>query len=420
MEIIKTTLRVIQKVLRQKNYQIIAGLSALIFGYANLWLMGQVTTWDEFFRMTAEGEFGSWSILYTSLFIVIGIATVLLFGVSAALLVWQWKHSKVGRYESASADGIGVVASLLGAGCPVCGAFLLNLMGIVGGIGVLPLKGLEFKILSFGLIVAGIIFSAHRVKSSVDAHCSSCEIKPTDRKLSPEIIQKIITYFVMVVLVVNHLAIGQTARSMGVIKKGASINIASFFKAAPAAAYTIYSTKVNPDGKTTTIAQWPTISEVPAEPHTGDTVADARAVMVPTGTPFYAPEGISFDDAVGALDAWGKYENSIQLSGELKTRWDKIVGTMTCDYCCGSPTRVTIINNCGCAHAKAFRSISKYLLQNYGDKYSDEQIIGELQRWKGAWYPRGVIEDYLLATGRGDVIGHKTHGGAGADGRHGF
>ena len=90
-----------------------------------------------------------------------------------------------------------------------------------------------------------------------------------------------------------------------------------------ASARTIIATKVNPDGRTTTLAEWPTISEVPANPNTGDAVADAKTVMVPAGVPFYAPEGISFDDPVGALAAWGRYEDSITLTGELESRYQK-------------------------------------------------------------------------------------------------
>ena len=183
--------------------------------------------------------------------------------------------------------------------------------------------------------------------------------------------------------------------------------------------YFIYATKVNPDGKTTTVAKWPTITEVPGDPG-GDPVEAAKTVMLPHGMPFYAPEGISFDDAVGALSAWGQYEDTISLPPDLQTRWQSIIDTMTCDYCCGGPLEVTIISRCGCAHSKAYRGLAKFLVEKYREKYSNQQILGELQRWKSVWYPKGVVEDYLLATGRGDVLGHENHGGAGPDGRHGL
>lgn len=226
-------------------------------------------------------------------------------------------------------------------------------------------------------------------------------------------------WLIAVLLGVNQFMIGsmipKAAHSASPLR-----SLKALFGVQGAAAREILATKLNPDGRTTTVAKYTTITEVPAEPKGMDPIEAAKVVMIPTGTPFYAPQGISFDDPVGALAAWQPYERQIQLSAELQARWQNIVGRMTCDYCCGGPNRVTIITNCGCRHAQAYRSISKYLVQNYGDKYSDDEILGELQRWKGAWYPKGVIEDYLLATGRVELLGHQTHGGAGADGMHGF
>lgn len=225
-------------------------------------------------------------------------------------------------------------------------------------------------------------------------------------------------WIITILLATNQFMIGSMVpRAHGVSPfKG----LKELFSAQGASAREVLDTKLNPDGRTTTIAKWPTISEVPAEPKGMDPVEAAKVVMIPTGTPFYAPEGISFDDPVGALAAWQPYEDTVQLNGELQARWEKIIGQMTCDYCCGGPSNVTVITRCGCRHAKAYRSIAKHLIQNYGDKYTDDEILGELKRWKGVWYPKGVIEDYLLATGRVDVLGHQTHGGAGADGMHGM
>lgn len=225
-------------------------------------------------------------------------------------------------------------------------------------------------------------------------------------------------WVITILLAVNQFMIGALvpkAQGRSLVK-----SLRSVFSAQGASAREIIATKLNPDNRTTTVGKWPTITEVPSEPKGVDAVEAAKVVMIATGTPFYAPSGISFDDPVGALAAWQSYEDQIQLSGEPQARWEKITGTMTCDYCCGGPTRVTVINRCGCRHAKAYRSIAKHLLQTVGDKYTDDEILGELQRWKGIWYPKGAIEDYLLATGRVDVMGHQTHGGAGADGMHGM
>ncbi len=267
---------------------------------------------------------------------------------------------------------------------------------------------------------------ARRAEPLIDGTCETCTIHGASSRGRVHFsLHGFLLGIVILGLVVNHVAIQDVAWAMGYKLTPLGVGSVTIFIGeliAPQAkaAKEIIATKLNPDGRTTTIGKWPTITEVPAEPKGVDAVAAAKVVMLPTGTPFYAPEGISFDDAIGALSKWGQYEDSLQLTGDVQARWEKVVSTMTCDYCCGTPTNVTHINNCGCAHAKAFRSIAKYLLQNYGDKYSNDEIIGELQRWKSVWYPKNTIEDYLLATGRGDVLGHGTHGGAGRDGKHGF
>ncbi|MBI2552765.1 hypothetical protein HYW17_05705 [Candidatus Uhrbacteria bacterium] len=237
-------------------------------------------------------------------------------------------------------------------------------------------------------------------------------------QLSHELSYKLGIWLVTILVAVNQFMIGaMVPKAQG--SSNTLKSIKALFTTQGASAREIIATKINPDGRTTAVVKQPTITEVPAEPKGLDAVEAAKIVMIATGTPFYAPPGISFDDPVGALAAWQPFEDQIQLNGDLQTRWEKIVSTMTCDYCCGGPTRVTAINNCGCRHAKAYRSIAKHILQGYGGQYTDEEILGELQRWKGVWYPKGVIEDYLLATGRVDALGHQTHGGAGADGMHG-
>lgn len=161
----------------------------------------------------------------------------------------------------------------------------------------------------------------------------------------------------------------------------------------------IITSVLNEDGRTAKLAAVPTISQIPKPPSTGDSTADGIASQIPKGTPFYAPEGISFDDPIPALKLWGQYEKSIQLDAEQDQRWKKLTSMLTCDFCCGSPSRITVSTNCGCAHAKAQRSLAKYFVAYYPE-YSDEQIVGEIARWKAVWYPKPLVEYYLIYNGQ--------------------
>ncbi len=418
MNDVQTSLRSLRLILTDWRYVKVALIAAAALGWLNYWLLYRVTTIPDFFRMAYEGEYGPLSVPYAWASTILTVLAIVFFGVGSAVLYWLYRHSRL-KANGAWLPGGGALSSAFGAACPVCGAFLLQLLGVTSGVTAFPLKGLEFKVLSLGLIAASTIMSLSKVEKSKDS-CDHCVPVRHETKQPAIVLANAVTVVLIAALAVNHILIGQAATTMGILKRSGNGVIASLFGTKSASARTIIATKTNPDGRTTTLAEWPTISEVPANPNTGDDVADAKTVMVPTGVPFYAPEGISFDDPVAALAAWGTYEDSIRLTGELESRYQKIISTMTCDYCCGSPNSVTVINRCGCNHAKAWRSIAKYLLQNYGDRYSDDEILGELKIWRGAWYPKGAVEDYLLATGKGSVIGHDTHGGAGPDGNHGF
>ncbi len=155
-------------------------------------------------------------------------------------------------------------------------------------------------------------------------------------------------------------------------------------------------------GHATKVKELPTISSNPEKAKTGDAVQDAINSLVPVGIPQYGQQaGVSFDDPITAQRVWANYEESISLTPELEARWNNIVGKFTCDYCCGSPSRPTIITHCGCSHAAAWRGMAKWFLANFGTQYTDEQIFGELSRWKALWYPGPTVQRVLQEQSAG-------------------
>jgi len=185
----------------------------------------------------------------------------------------------------------------------------------------------------------------------------------------------------------------------------------------------IVGSKLNDDGKTVSLVEYPTVTSNEKFSKTGDAKKDAINLIVPKGTPFYITEGegaalvqgVSFDNPIGSLNVLsniGRGRIKIDLTSDQETRFNKIVGSFTCDYCCGSPNYVTKIGQCGCSHAAAWKGVARYLIMYYGDKYTDEQITGELTRWKGAWYPKGMVDNYLVYTGQLPAEAVKGQGGA--------
>ncbi len=397
------------KIVFQDNFSFkVAVIGSFLIGYLYYWLLTRVTTIPTFFEMVKTGEFGKYSLAYGITYWITTILTVLLFGISVSVLVWLWRRSPSTSLRAGTGtSGLGAFAGALGAACPVCGAFLLSLLGVSAGVSILPLQGLEFNFLSLGLIAGSTAFAAQRVTKAINCQeCANININ----------VEKLLVAGLTGLFLINQLLISQIAAISG-LPTG---NVAKLFGIKTASAAVIIAPKLNPDGRTTSLVEQPTISEVPANPKTGDALADAKVVILATGKPFYAPDDIAFDDPINAQKKWGAYEQNIKLDSALEARYQKLISTMVCSYCCGGPTSVTTINRCGCAHAKAARGFFRFMLQNYGDKYSDDQLLGEGHRWYAVWYPRGMLEDYLLATGKSDALPHKTHGGAGSDGRHGL
>lgn len=168
----------------------------------------------------------------------------------------------------------------------------------------------------------------------------------------------------------------------------------------------IVAPKVNPDGRSVQLFEYPTITSNPPKPSSGDAVQDAVNTVIPVGTPFYAQNeaaGATFDDPLSSLTIWPRVEKAVQLDATQTDRWNRLVSQQTCDFCCGGPNSVTIVNRCGCTHAAASRGISKFLVKYHGDQYSDDEILGEARRWQAVWYPKGLVQDHLVFTGAADA-----------------
>lgn len=413
-------------IFKESLYRKTALVSSLIVAYLSYWLFYRTTTVQTFLGNMQNGDFGEYSIAYGITYGVTTIFIILLSGLSIATTVWLFRHSKLGLQKAAGGNIGGLIGAAFAMGCPVCGAFLLSAFGVAGGLTIFPLQGLEIKFLSLILLGFSLWYGLTKVSkkdceacSDIRKHTASSKQYVNGKRLIVLPLDKIIVTVLTLLFVINQLFISQIAAAMGLAPQAGSL--ASLLGIRQANAYVIIAPKVNPDGRTTSLVEQPTITEVSANPNTGNALEDAKVVMMATGKPFYAPEDISFDDPINAQNKWGAYEQSIQLSNSLQARYDTMINTlMVCSYCCGSPTQVTLNANCGCAHARAVRGFYKYMLQTYGDKYTNEQLVGESHRWYAIWYPKGMLEDYLLATGKGSALPHQTHGGAGTDGMHGL
>lgn len=143
---------------------------------------------------------------------------------------------------------------------------------------------------------------------------------------------------------------------------------------------------------------------------TGDPSKDAFTVVIPHGVPFYGEAlGVSFDDPIKGLSIIANLDpsygrNKIQLTSEEKQRYIKIDTTpsMGCQYCCSVDTAVDSRGNptCGCQHSWAIRGLTAYLVKNY-PQLTDEEIMREVSKWKGLFFPKQMITKYIQESQTG-------------------
>ncbi len=90
------------------------------------------------------------------------IAIAVLFGITAAMIVYLLKQKRVAAAGQNIALGSGAVASgVVGIGCAACGSLILGgaipFLGAAGALALLPLNGEEFGILSVALLFVSLL-----------------------------------------------------------------------------------------------------------------------------------------------------------------------------------------------------------------------------------------------------------------------
>ncbi len=327
------------------------------------------------------------------------------------------------KYKADDGSGLatggtgGTLAGVVSAICPTCQGITIAALGST--IGAVPLEPLIpylglLKMVSVLVLSLSLYLTAQGIYTKT---CLACEVLSTaatehhgtehhahDKSIFSSIYENnwALTGLIVIVLllVVNGFliprAIAMPAGGGFMVGGGETVTIATGFEYGPKTTLKPMplATGEQPrvSGYKTKVKTLPTISELEIAPASGDIGQDLVSNIIPHGTPWYGAEaGVSFDDPITAQKLWAKGK-AIKLTAEEQQRWERIVNSFTCDYCCGSPQQPTIITRCGCAHAQAAQGMTKWFIKNYGSQYSDEEIYGELARWYALWYPGPTVK----------------------------
>ncbi len=372
-------------------------LAGIVFGVLFTFLYGlwKLPLLD--FGLTRMSEAGFLDWIYISAITVMSAALM-------TLLRYKVKVSK----GSARLGGVGALfAGFVAAACPACQGITLVALGTT--LAFLPIGALSSFVWVMQLIGLFILWvSLYMVSYSIYTKtCITCEVKPTKEKkvsasptapghnlldnnkfLSALVVITILVIANQFLIGASGFAVASSGGSSVTLSEGFTYGSKTTLKPMPVAA----GEQPRIAGYRSIVKSLPTISETQIKQSTGDVVQDLVNNVIPSGTPWYGQEtGVSFDDPLTAQKLWGNGQ-SIQLDSAQTERWNRIINSFTCDYCCGSPQQPTIITRCGCAHSQAAQGMAKWFIQNYGDKYSDEEIYGEMARWYALWYPGPTVK----------------------------
>lgn len=133
----------------------------------------------------------------------------------------------------------------------------------------------------------------------------------------------------------------------------------------------------------------------------GNLGEDAVKLAIMAGVPeTYGQEmGVNFDQVQQSMNVMKKFDpgygsQKIILQGDDLKRYTDVGLRISCEYCCGA-NAIVFPNGeaaCGCAHSQAMRGLAAYLVQKHSVEYTDDQILRELARWKGRYFPKQMVK----------------------------
>lgn len=154
-----------------------------------------------------------------------------------------------------------------------------------------------------------------------------------------------------------------------------------------------------------------TLSTTESMKLSGDLTEDAIKMAIYEGMPeVYGPElNVSFDNVQQSMNIMKQFDpgygrNKIELSGTQLQRYIDITTKISCEFCCGAKA-ISFSDGrpaCGCAHSQAMRGLTSYLLANHSEEYSNDQILRELARWKGRYFPKQMIQKTVTQVSSGE------------------
>ena len=150
----------IKDVLKQKTFAMIAIISGLVLGVVYYFLTLEMAL----SHLSTEIELMP---LYMAGSISLTVIVAVLAGINIALVAYNIKTQRAKNMKKGGTSAIfGGALTAFTPGCPACTTSLSAVLGIVGGLAIFPLQGLELKFITIGALTFSIWWAMRNINNS--------------------------------------------------------------------------------------------------------------------------------------------------------------------------------------------------------------------------------------------------------------
>ena len=135
----------IKDVLKQKPFGMIGIISGISLGILYYFLTLEMALT----HLTTEIELLP---MYMAASITLTVIVAVLAGINIALVAYNIKTQRNKNMKNGTSAILGGALTAFTPGCPACTTSLSAVLGIVGGLAIFPLQGLELKLVSIGAL----------------------------------------------------------------------------------------------------------------------------------------------------------------------------------------------------------------------------------------------------------------------------
>ena len=149
----------IKDVLKQKPFGVIGIISGTSLGILYYFLTLEIALT----HLTTEIELLP---MYMAASITLTAIVAVLAGINIALVAYNIKTQRNKNMKNGTSAILGGALTAFTPGCPACTTSLSAVLGIVGGLAIFPLQGLELKLVSIGALTFSIWWAMRNINNA--------------------------------------------------------------------------------------------------------------------------------------------------------------------------------------------------------------------------------------------------------------